>query len=124
MENLARCAKIRQIINKGGVLVPQQEQQARGNIDVLLEAAGGHVCDVSAADIHAARGFTIREFSLPSYGFTDYLLYVDDKAACVIEAKKEGVTLNGVETQSGKYTKGLPASLLEIRRNRCLPFMT
>ena len=53
----------------------------------------------------------IREFPLPGYGFADYLLYVDGNAAGVIEAKKEGVTLTGVETQSDKYTKGLPAGL-------------
>ena len=35
-------------------------------------------------------------------------LYVDGKAAGVIEAKKEGITLTGVETQSDKYTKGCP----------------
>lgn len=93
VDKLAGCAKIRQITNKGGVLVPLSEQQARGNIDVLLEAAGWHVCDASAANIHAARGVAIREFPLPGYGFADYLLYVDGKAAGVIEAKKEGVTL-------------------------------
>jgi hypothetical protein len=55
-------------------LAPQPEQQARGNIDRLLEAAGWHVCDASAANIHAARGVAIREFPLPGYGFADYLL--------------------------------------------------
>jgi type I restriction enzyme, R subunit len=87
---------------------------------VLLEAAGWHVCDASAANIHAARGVAIREFPLPGYGFADYLLYVDGKAAGVIEAKKEGVTLTGVETQSDKYTKGLPAAL--PRWGNPLPF--
>jgi len=101
-------------------LALQPEQQARGNIDRLLEAAGWHVCDASAANIHAARGVAIREFPLPGYGFADYLLYVDGKAAGVIEAKKEGVTLTGVETQSDKYTKGLPAGL--PRWGNPLPF--
>ena len=89
-------------------MVLQPEQQAREEIDALLTAAGWHVCDASAANIHAARGVAIREFPLPGYGFADYLLYVDGKAAGVIEAKKEGVTLTGVGTQSDKYTKGLP----------------
>ena len=80
-------------------MAPQPEQQAGGNIDRLLEAAGWLVCGASAANIHAARGVAIREFPLPGYGFADYLLYVDGKAAGVIEAKKEGVTLTGVETQ-------------------------
>lgn len=92
-------------------MAPQPEQQARGNIDRLLEAAGWHVCDAAAANIHAARGVAIREFPLPGYGFADYLLYVDGKAAGVIDTKKEGVTLTGVETQSDKYTKGLPVGL-------------
>ena len=91
--------------------MPQPEQQARTTIDALLTAAGWHVCDVDAANIHDARGVAIREFPLPGYGFADYLLYVDGKAAGVIEAKKEGVTLTGVETQSDKYIKGLPAGL-------------
>ena len=46
---------------------------SQGNIDALLEAAGWHVCDASAANIHVARGVAIREFPLPGYGFTDYL---------------------------------------------------
>lgn len=45
---------------------------------------------------------------------------MDGKAAGVIEAKKEGVTLTGVETQSDKYTKGLPAGL--PRWSNPLPF--
>jgi type I restriction enzyme, R subunit len=35
-------------------------------------------------------------------------LYVDEKAAGVIEAKKAGTTLTGVEIQSDKYKHGLP----------------
>lgn len=55
-------------------MAPQPEQLARGNIDRLLQAAGWHVCDAAAANIHAARGVAIREFPLPDYGFADYLL--------------------------------------------------
>jgi len=88
------------------------EKQAREEIDHLLEAAGWHVCDASEANIHAARGVAIREFPLKSgHGFADYLLYVDGKAAGVIEAKKQGTTLTGVETQSDKYIHGLPDTL-------------
>jgi type I restriction enzyme R subunit len=97
------------------------EHEARVNIDQLLIAAGWHICDASKANIHAARGVAIREFPLKSgYGFADYLLYVDGKAAGVIEAKKEGITLTGVETQADKYTKGLPDGLPRWRNP--LPF--
>jgi type I restriction enzyme R subunit len=96
------------------------EQEARKLIDQLLTAAGWHVRDLADANIHAARGVVIREFPLPGHGFADYLFYVDGKAAGVIEAKKAGTTLTGVETQSDRYAKGLPASLPAWRRP--LPF--
>ncbi len=97
------------------------EARARQSIDALLAAAGWHVCNVADANIHAARGVAIREFPLnPGHGFADYLLYIDAKAAGVIEAKKEGATLTGVEVQSARYAQGLPASLPAWRRP--LPF--
>lgn len=83
-------------------MAPNPEERARQTIDALLKAAGWHVCDASDTNIHAARGIAIREFPLPGYGFADYLLYVDGKAAGVIEAKKERLTLSGVETQAAK----------------------
>jgi len=88
------------------------ERLARVSIDTLLNAVCWHICDAGMANIHAARGVAIREFPLArGHGFADYLLYVDGRAAGVIEAKKEGVTLTGVETQSGKYTDGLSEGL-------------
>ncbi len=98
----------------------EPEQIARATIDDLLRAAGWQVCGVTDANIHGASGVAIREFPLPGYGFADYLLYVDGKAAGIIEAKKQGVTLSGVETQSVKYTTGLPESLPAW--SRPLPF--
>jgi type I restriction enzyme R subunit len=98
------------------------EERAQESIDRLLTAAGWAVQDFKAADIHAARGVAICEFQLnPGFGEADYLLYIDGKAAGVIEAKKEGATLTGVEVQSGKYAQGLPASLPAWRRP--LPFL-
>lgn len=88
------------------------EIQARKTVDMLLARAGWQVVDVDQANIHAARGVAIREFPLKSgYGFADYLLYVDGKAAGVVEAKKEGITLSGVERQAERYTLGLPDGL-------------
>ncbi|WP_018953374.1 DEAD/DEAH box helicase family protein [Thioalkalivibrio sulfidiphilus] len=92
-------------------MTPQPEQDARREIDRLLAAAGWSVQDADQASIHAARGVAIREFPLPGHGFADYLLYIDGQAAGVIEAKKAGTTLSGVEIQAERYTKGLPAGL-------------
>nr|MDP2191803.1 DEAD/DEAH box helicase family protein [Rhodoferax sp.] len=97
------------------------EEKARVNIDALLQQAGWHVCHINDANIHAARGVALREFPPNTgYGFADYLLYIDGKAAGVIEAKKEGSTLTGVEVQSARYAQGLPSSLPAWRRP--LPF--
>ena len=88
------------------------EQEARKTIDKMLRQSGWDVQDVGSVNIHAKKGVAIREFPLnKSHGYADYLLYVDGKAAGVIEAKKTGNTLIGVEIQSDKYKTGLPADL-------------
>jgi len=92
--------------------VPNPEQLARQEIDRLLAAAGWAVQHMADANLHAARGVALREFPLQAgFGFADYLLYVDGRACGVIEAKKPGVTLTGVESQSARYAQGLPAVL-------------
>jgi type I restriction enzyme R subunit len=102
------------------------EQKARVSIDALLVQAGWHVCNVLDANIHAGdgavKGVAIREFPLNTgFGFADYLLYVNGKACGVIEAKKQGATLTGVELQSGRYAQGLPTTLPAWARP--LPFV-
>jgi type I restriction enzyme R subunit len=92
-------------------LVPKPEEKARERIDKLLTQAGWEVQDAGRVNLAVAQGVAIREFPLPGHGFADYLLYVDGKAAGVIEAKPEGATLTGVEIQSAKYTAGLPSGL-------------
>jgi len=92
--------------------VGNPEQDARQTIDQLFQGAGCQVCDAAAVNIHAARGVAVREFPLKSgHGFADYLLYADGKAAGVIEVKRQGVTLSGVEVQAARYTAGLPSGL-------------
>ena len=98
------------------------EALARIHIDQLLHAAGWQVRDLKQANIHAITGVAIREFPLnPGHGEADYLLYVNGKACGVIEAKKEGATLKGVEVQSARYSHGLPVSLPAWRMP--LPFL-
>ena len=85
--------------------MPTPEDHAREHIDQALEQAGWKVQDYKNANLHAGRGVALRNFPLVSgHGFADYLLYVDSKAAGIIEAKKEGVTLIGVEVQAEKYS--------------------
>ena len=83
------------------------EQRARELIDALLVAAGWVIQDRAALDRQAALGVAVRE-SPTAAGPCDYLLFVDGKAAGVIEAKKAGTTLSGVAEQSAKYMLSLP----------------
>ena len=102
-------------------MAEKPEERARAEIDRLLAAAGWSVQSMNEANIHAARGVALREFPLKTgHGSADYLLYIDARAAGVIEAKKEGVTLTGVEPQSDRYAQGLPDELPAW--NRPLPF--
>ena len=98
------------------------EQTARIHIDTLLEKSGWAVQGTGSVNLSAARGVAVREFGLkPSHGTADYLLHIDGKAAGVVEAKPAGYTLTGVETQSGKYSDGLPEILPAHRKP--LPFL-
>ena len=86
------------------------EKQARVLIDQHLRDAGWIVQDPSAINLSEGLGIAVREFPLNS-GYADYLLYADGKAIGVVEAKPKGFPLKGVETQSSKYTNGLPKNL-------------
>ncbi len=93
--------------------MPTPEQLARHNIDRMLELAGWSVQDMSGLDFTTSRGVAVREFPLQA-GFADYMLFVDRQAVGVVEAKKEGTSLGGVDTQSGKYLDGLPAHVQKV----------
>ena len=98
------------------------EAEARKQIDKMLERSGWWVQDVASANLFASSGVAVREFPLETgHGEADYLLYVDGKAAGVVEAKKVGVTLTGVEVQTEKYSTGLPKDLPAYVRP--LPFL-
>jgi type I restriction enzyme R subunit len=85
------------------------EAVARLTIDATLEAAGWVVQDRAAVNLHAGPGVAVREFPLKAgFGEADYLLYANAQAVAAVEAKKQGTTLTGVETQSAKYGDGLP----------------
>src|SRR5665647_2438669 len=83
------------------------EEHARQHIDQLLEAAGWVIQDSKEFNLGAALGVAIREFSLTK-GFADYALFVDRKAVGVIEAKKYGTPLSGVEPQVENYLRCFP----------------
>lgn len=85
------------------------EQQARQKIDALLEA-GWVIQSMNNFNRNASLGVAVREFQLAS-GPCDYLLFIEGKAAGVIEAKRQGVTLSGVAEQSEKYMNAISSHL-------------
>lgn len=102
------------------------EQRARAQIDRQLTAAGWAVQSRAELNLFAGQGVAVREVIMrPGHGRADYLLYVDQRAVGVIEAKPEGVPLSGVEWQSAMYADGLPAEvrLRALTRDGRLPFV-
>ena len=98
------------------------EDKARQVIDAKLTEAGWDVQDADALNLAAGSGIAVREFPQgKGHGEADYLLYVNRRALGVVEAKKEGDTLLGVEVQTEKYGAGLPPTLPAWQRP--LPFL-
>ena len=89
------------------------EQRARQVIDSTLRLAGWEIQNRDAINLTASRGVAVREAPMVEGGFCDYLLYVDKRIAGVLEAKKDGVTLDEVHTQALRYAENLtPAQQL------------
>jgi len=101
-------------LKKSGVFLLKPEEKARVVIDSLLKAAGWDIQDLNNFTLGASLGVAVRFFPLKS-GEADYLLFVDRKAAGVIEAKPFGTTLSGVAEQSEKYLTGVPDNLPNIQ---------
>lgn len=71
-------------------------------------------------NLFASRGIAVREFPLET-GYADYLLFVDQKAVGILEAKAEGFPLSGVAEQAGLYAVGLPFNIPNVTLP--LPFL-
>ena len=87
------------------------EQQARRNIDKMLEASGWRIQNYAERDTTVARGVAVREYTLANAQRADYLIFVDGLAVGFIEAKKEGATLSGAAQQVVRYRANIPAGL-------------
>lgn len=97
------------------------EQRARMEIDRQLAACGWEVQDYKHAAVAAAQGVAVREVPTEA-GPADYVLFVDRQAVGVIEAKKAGSTLTGVEPQTRKYLVSSPDWLPSFLVDGALPF--
>ena len=79
------------------------------------------VQDYKHAAVAAAKGVAVREVQTEA-GPADYVLFVDSQAVGVIEAKKAGSTLTGVEPQTRKYQVAYPEELPAFEVGGALPF--
>ena len=99
-------------VTDGEIAYLTPEARARVEIDAKLASAGWAVQHAGKVNLAASRGVAVREFVLADpYGRVDYLLFVDGQPVGVIEAKKAGSTLTGVEWQTKKYLEGVPESI-------------
>jgi type I restriction enzyme R subunit len=97
------------------------EQRARRRIDAMLDAAGWVVQDYKAINLYAGAGVAVREL-VTDAGPADYVLFVNRQAVGVIEAKKQGTTLSGVEWQTVKYQANVPDALPAFVVDGRLPY--
>ncbi len=87
------------------------EEQARIEIDDMLETAGWEVQDYGTHNLGANDGHVVlREFQI-GMDAADYVLFLDRQAVGIIEAKPKGTTLSGVEEQSNRYAESFPENL-------------
>lgn len=87
------------------------EDKAREKIDELLKQVGFVIQDRAEFNRNASFGVAVREFVMSDGSKADYLLFVKGKACGVIEAKKEGVSLSGIEIQAKHYALHVSAEL-------------
>lgn len=96
------------------------EQQARQRIDQQLEALGWRVQQHGHVNRYAALGVAVREVPTGS-GPVDYALYVDERAAGVIEAKRADDDPQGIDDQSSRYVETFDYDVSHWRKP--LPFV-
>lgn len=87
----------------------------------MLTAAGWVVQDYKSVNLYAGTGVAVREL-VTNAGPADYVLFVDRQAVGVIEAKKKGTTLSGVEWQTVKYQANVPEALPSFLIDGRLPY--
>ncbi|WP_232059229.1 type I restriction endonuclease subunit R [Kineobactrum salinum] len=97
------------------------EQRARDHIDRQLTAAGWAVQGTTGIDFNAGRGIAVREYQT-DVGPADYVLFVDQRAVGVIEAKPDdwGHRITTAEEQSQGYAR---ASLKWVNNKAPLRFV-
>ena len=96
------------------------EEKVRDRIDEMLQMAGWTIQDKRKINLNVSTGVAVREYPT-EIGPADYVLFVDERPAGIIEAKREeeGHRLTIHEPQTEGYAK----SRLKYVDNEPLPFV-
>ena len=87
------------------------ERDARHNIDSMLVESGWKIQNYAERATDASLGVAVREYPLQDDQSADYLLFINEVAVGILEAKKEGMTLGGALQQAERYHASLPDTL-------------
>ena len=91
------------------------EAEARQTIDSMLEASGWQVQNYVESDTDDSLGIAVREYPLQDEQRADYLLFVNNVAVGIVEAKPEGTTVSGPMQQAERYHASLPDTLTTLQ---------
>ena len=91
------------------------ERKARQNIDRMLGESEWQIQNYTERETDASLGVAIREYPLQDDQRADYLLFVNNVAVGIVEAKPEGTTLSGPMQQAERYHASLPDTLSILR---------
>ena len=87
------------------------ERVARQTIDGMLEESGWQVQNYAERETDASPGVAVREYPLQDDQRADYLLFINEVAVGIVEAKPEGTTISGPLQQAERYHASLPETL-------------
>jgi len=99
------------------------EDQARQDIDKMLEDSGWIIQDRDKIELSKGLGIAVREYSTTN-GPVDYALFVNESPVGVVEAKKTSVALIGVTEQSERYLLGLEEKFSDVTPPPCFSYET
>ena len=99
------------------------EPNTRQVIDNKLSEAGWVIQDTNRLNLTVGIGVAVREMAT-STGPADYMLFVDGRACGIIEAKREGASLESAAEQSQRYaTSELKHINRSVPLDQPLPFL-
>ena len=111
-------------VSDGEIAYLGPEAKARSRSTGCSTPPAGRCRTRERVNLAASRGVAVREFVMkPPHGRADYLLFVDGRRSGVIEAKKEGETLTGVEWQTREVRRRASRRARAGGRGRRSPFV-